>query len=521
MFVITRKKQLANSGLKVGSIASTILKNRDSVHGRMLYASLVDAAREHPHMRSTINKIGMSAISGGFEIEKFGGALYSRNNRQRNTIMRFLFPKDENIDWNFYQSTVSTEAKIYQTTSLYMMGPVAWEILRNPFGKPVGFDLVWGYVEPNYDDNGRFKNPAYIQYLGDRYLESTKWSDPKDIVYYAFPDICGKAWGTPLESLLPRTLPSDIAAQEAYLSLHTLSNAPQHGLWMVSPDVDDDDYDMFVSMLLAQQTGAGNFGRTPIAIRGQVEWIPYARKDDKMPYADGRNFSNDEISQVTGVPATIAGRSVGVDTRSVTQQRWLFHELTTKPVCAMIGSAFRQQVCIREFNAPGWTLVFRHPQLLTQLELVSVARSARQWGLINTNEGRALIGHPPIEEEWADHDYIVPLNMSSVNPSGGEGHDTIPSFDNDIDEERPQQSEQPATERLSMMRIAELGEMERYFLKHTEDAKARYDTIFVSPGMSAQIHRLLSTKINGRPVFEQPERIKDLFESAKEVLKSL
>ena len=530
MYIVSGSKtKVTGGGLKINSGASTILRARDSIHGRILYSSLIDVAREHPHLRSTINKIGMSAVSGGFDIEKFGGDRYRRNNRQRNAILRFLYPQGDAIDWSYYQSGISTESKIYQTAALFLMGPVAWEILRNPFGKAIGFDIIWGYVEPNYDDAGKFKSPAYIQYLGDRYLEASTWKNPRDIVYYAFPDLCGKAWGTPLESLLPRTLPSDVAAQEAYLSLHTMSNAPQHGLWMVSPKVDDDDYDMFVAMLLSQQTGASNFGRTPVAIRGQVEWVPYQRKDDKMPYADGRNFASDEISETTGVPASVAGRTVGIDTRSVTQQRWLFHELTTKPLCALIGSTFRQQVCLREFDAPGWWLAFKHPQLLTQLELVSVARSARQWGLVNTNEGRALIGHPPIEEDWADRDYLMPMNMANANPEGGEGHDLVPTDNTDLpstDSENVGNNQgdigQPMQERLNMMRMAELDGMEEHFLDHYDDSdNGHYDTMFLSPGMSAQLHRSLQQKVAGKTIAKQPDKIKDLFASARELLKTI
>ena len=69
MYIVSGSKtKVTGGGLKINSGASTILRARDSIHGRILYSSLIDVAREHPHLRSTINKIGMSAVSGGFDM---------------------------------------------------------------------------------------------------------------------------------------------------------------------------------------------------------------------------------------------------------------------------------------------------------------------------------------------------------------------------------------------------------------------------------------------------------------------
>jgi hypothetical protein len=121
------------------------------------------------------------------------------------------------------------------------------------------------------------------------------------------------------------------------------------------------------------------------------------------------------------------------------------------------------------------------------------------------------------------------MNMANANPEGGEGHDLVPTDNTDLpstDSENVGNDQgdigQPMQERLNMMRIAELNGMEEHFLDHYDDNdNGHYDTIFLSPGMSAQLHRSLQQKVAGKPIAKQPDKIKDLFASARELLKTI
>lgn len=385
---------------------------------RALHYDIQDAAASHPTLRAAASAFGRSLIGPDLKIIKHPEYGDEATQEQRRDLLEYFSPLPDRPFTNF-KDIFTTSAKLWATAgSSLLFGHTAWETIRNGLGKAIGFDNISGFVQPNIDKEGQFQSPAYTQFAYRGGIVKTKdFDSPEDLVFFAIPDwVAANLWNIDMEALADFSLPSDIYAMLAYLSLHKHLNAPLHGHWEVDADVSDEDFDTFYDLLNTRYTGSEQYAKNPLVVRGSARFVETAHTSDDAPYMDGRNLSQREIDSVTGVPALRRGDASDLNRAGAREIRREFWESTLKPWVRVLEETIWAQVCVREFNARGWWLKFDPPDFMTGIERASVHMRQLQWGVYNPNEIRGQLGEKPRPGGDA---YLVPQNMALVGEQGG------------------------------------------------------------------------------------------------------
>jgi len=366
---------------------------------------LMDAVAVVPFLSASGAVVGRGVVGPGFDIveSELGAGGSERKRRRILDFFNYISPMQSNV-----KDVFSPLAKIYTTAfSFRIFGHAAWEIVRDKAtGSPLGFDVIPGVIKPNVEPDGRFKSPAYVQYLRVGGVESkSEFSSPDDVIFFAVPDYSGGVYMAELLSLAEYTLPSEIYAAVAYRSLHENRDAPYSGFWYTPNDIDDDTFNRFVAMVSSRYTGSKNYGRNPIIMKGEGGFKPVASVKDDAPYVEGRELNRSEIQASTGVPGAKYGIDTNTDLRELRRE---FYESTLRPMMSLLEESIYTNVCVRLFNAPEWRFRFRRPDFTTAIEDASIELRRIQWGQWSPNEARASRGEAP--REGGDY-YLVPQNM--------------------------------------------------------------------------------------------------------------
>lgn len=394
---------------------------------------LMDAVAVVPFLSASGAVVGRGVVGPGFDIveSELGAGGSERKRKRILDFFNYVSPMQTNI-----KDIFSPLAKIYTTAfSFRIFGHAGWEIIREKkTGTPLGFDVIPGVLKPNINPDGSFKRPAYIQYLRVAGIESkSEFNNPEDIVFFAVPDYSGGVYMAELLSLSEYTLPSEIYAAVAYRSLHENRNAPYSGFWYTPSDIDDDTFKRFVAMVNARYTGARDYGRNPIIMKGEGGFKPVSTTKDDAPYIGGRELNRNEIQATTGVPGAKYGIESNSDMRELRRE---FYESTLRPMMSLLEESIYASVCIRLFDAPEWKFKFRRPDFTTAIEDASIELRRIQWGQWSPNEARASRGEPP--RDGGDY-YLVPKNMDIAD--GKPGRPENEPFDEDAGNMEPSEED--------------------------------------------------------------------------------
>lgn len=453
---------------------------------------LMDAAMQVPFLMGSGAVVARGVVGPGFDIVEAELGI-SGSMRKKNKIRDFfnyVSPTQSNI-----KDTFGPLAKIYTTAfSFRLFGHAAWEIVTDKgTGRPLGFDWIPGVVRPNVEPDGTFKRPAYTQFIRSGNTE-TKFDidDPDKIIFFSVPDYAGGIYLAELLALSEYTLPSEIYAALAYRSLHENRDAPYSGFWYTPADIDDDTWERFVSMVQARYTGASNYGRNPIIMKGEGGFKSITPPKEDAPYVGGRELNRKEIQATSGVP----GAKYGVDSDTDLQEmRREFYESTLRPSTALMEEVIYTNVCIRLFDAPEWKVRFRRPDFTTAVEDASIELRRIQWGQWSPNEARASRGEPPRGN--GDY-YLIPKNMDAVMPDGKPGapdNDPVDDSDGDMspsDEDRVPDTQPPEVVESRTIK-EELKKWKRFALRIV--AGKRFEREFVSDVLPKELIEFVSIEL--------------------------
>lgn len=404
------------------------------------YKDLLDAWTYHSWLRAALSVVGRSLMGPGFDIEPVEGFRHSA--LQKKKIWSFLNSYGSG-NWDSIKDYYTPAAKLYVTAILIkLLGRSGWEIIRGENGKAMGYDVIFGQVNPNVDDTGRFKRgePAFTQQFGST---THNFDNSQDIVYFLWPDADGSVTGgTDIESLVELVIPADLYAQSAYRNLHRNQSTPD-GIWITDPGMDDDTYAAVVAQIDAKYQGQDNYGRAFITAKGDVDFKPIAQSRDDAPYLDGREMSRHETSAVTGVPGAKMGLTSEMSRAGLREVQRYFHESTMAPLFRFMEEVLYNQICIREFNAPGWRVKFKPPDFLTGMEKATIAQ--RYWGTGSLSPNEIRRGYLGLDSRDGGDGYYVPANVSggaALSQPGsaaraGADDSGLPTADYVGDEEKP------------------------------------------------------------------------------------
>lgn len=456
---------------------------------------LRDASRTHPWTFATVEAVARSVIGSGWQYIPVEGQESSATQKSLKQLVNFFEFRTRR--WDNIKDFISLPDKMSQTIASYRLyGHAAWEIVRNANGLPIGFDVLSGVVIPLVDKNGYFKSPAFKLIPWDE-KDDAIYYEVDEIVYFQNPGISGTIGGESMyEALSSTSLPADIYASVAYREIFKNSNAPYNGVWELDPSVSDEDFDAFAELLQSRYSGAGNFGRNPLVVRGTAKFNSYAsRSKEDAPYLEGRAFNREEYYAVTGVDGNKLGISEEANKSNIRETRREFHENVLRPIFKKLEDSIYYQVNVRLFGAYGWRLQFNQPDITTALERTTMNMRDAQLGFYTINEIRERNGDKP--REGGDFVYI-PKNMALMyedgtyfDPSNSNIGDDLPDDEagddtpNADDVRAPRDEENPDT----MNALKELRLWRKYHLKALDGKKPMKDFITnsIPPSMSSAI----------------------------------
>ena len=374
-------------------------------------------ANRHTWTRASVMAIGRAAVGGGFGFTKhpiFGKTLSDSaiKSMDKTLLPVYDFFYGAEKDWRYIQDVQTPSSKIlYTMGSLVLYGQVGWEIIRNKTGKAVRYDALPGVIYPNIDENGKFLNPAYF-YRAWNSETVVEYKSPLDIVYFTWPGVDNSVFGnTELDALADTTIPSDLYAAIAYKSHFENMNTPYNGVWVINPATSDEDVNKFLQLLIRRYTGPKNFGRNPLAIRGDVEFKETTSlSEEDAPYLEGRRYNQSEISAVTGVSSAKLGLTDNANRTNYRELRKDFWENTLRPVFNIVEETVYEQVMVREFGIKEFMLRFNNPDFSTELEKSTILSRNVQTGIYSPDEARQELGKSPRNDEWGKR-FVIPQNM--------------------------------------------------------------------------------------------------------------
>lgn len=485
MFIPTKRNV---SGIKAG--IKSVLSSSDRVNDLL---DLQEATYVVPYMMASGAVVSRGVIGPGFDIVP--AELGSEGNSvKREQIIRF-FNYMPSVIGNF-KDLLGPLAKLYTTAFMYrMFGHAAWQIVYEDGNDlPVGFDLIPGIVKPNTHADGRFKTPAYTQYLrAGSVVTKTEFANASNIVYFCVPDFRADLWLAEPLALSDYSLPSEIYAARAYKSLHENRNAPLSGIWYVPSDIDDDTFDRFVAEVEARYTGSSNYGKNPIIMRGEGGFKSLSLPREDAPYIEGRELNRKEVAAASGVP----GPKYGTDLESTSatalgEIRLEFYESTLRPVMQLIEEAIYGQIIVRVFNAPEWRFKFNRPDFTTAVEDASIELRRIQWGQWSPNEARASRGEAPRED--GDY-YLQPLNMI-VQGDGTPGPPDDDAVDDDQGDMKPGDEDSvPGTDQPVIVEglVDELRKWRKFELRVAKGD--RYKRAFVTENVPGDLYDFIRQQV--------------------------
>ena len=430
---------------------------------KTIYQDLNDAQQVHAWLRATVTAFGRSIIGPGMVIARDAHYGDEGTDEERDLLYDFYNGIDGR-DFKNISDWYPFSAKLYRTAGQFrLFGFAAWELRRNGFDEVVSYDVVPGFVWPNCEEDGTFKDPPFMQYLGASKVVPIEL-DPDDIVFFMNPDFGTRLFTTDFEALSEYVLPTDIYLSLAMRSLLENWRTPM-GFVSLDEHAMQEDVDNLTRRLDVLYRGAANYGKSAVVVRGDVEFKTLAPPVSDLPFRDGHNVMKDEVEGISGVHGGKLGRTEELSRSNLREIRRDYWETTHLPTVKLLADQMYVLIHQRVFGIRAWRPVFKSPDFLNQVEKATVGMRGRQWGALNTNEFRAFVyDYPPIDEEWANTDYLMPTNMATRGDSPApEGEE--PVGEPNTDSEPPVRGDTNNTEDIRSLAINEMRAYARFRLK--------------------------------------------------------
>jgi hypothetical protein len=452
---------------------------------RVTHFDLNDSHQIHSWLRATSAAFGRSIIGPGMDLMPDPWSGENATHEERDLLYGF-YNGISGRDFRNISDWYPASAKIYRTAGQFrLFGQATWELRVNGFGEVVSYDVIPGFIWPNCNPDGTFKDPPFQQYV--TYDQMTPLElDPDRLVMFMQPDFGSRLFTTDFESLAEYVLPTDI-----YLNLAMRSSLENHrtpfGIFSIGEHSTQDEVDRFSTRLDALYRGAANYGKSAVVVRGDTDFKTVSPPLSELPFRDGHASMQDEIEGVAGVNGAKLGRTSEVNRSNLKEIRRDYWETTHQPVVTMLADQMYLLIHQRIFGIDSWRPVFKSPDFLTQVEKATVAMRGRQWSALSTNEFRKFVYDlPPVEEEWASTDYLWPKNMGlagdpatfapAVKPGGGSNE--IPDEEEPVDEpstdsDAPERGDTDNTEDARRAAISEMRAYARFCLNRFENPHSR------------------------------------------------
>src|SRR5690606_10785322 len=123
---------------------------------------------KYPWLNASINHIAKNIAGYGYSLTpsdistKFQKSKYDSQVKQIDGFLTNAYSKKR---WENVKDVVTFTEKIRLTvTYLILFGYAGWEVIKDGRNSPSGFDFINGVVLPHTNEEGDFKDPAFLSY---------------------------------------------------------------------------------------------------------------------------------------------------------------------------------------------------------------------------------------------------------------------------------------------------------------------------------------------------------------------
>lgn len=301
-------------------------------------------------------------------------------------ILRMLSaPNPHDIGANFVGLT---------RTFLELTGNAYWLIVKDQAGTPINlYALDSSRMEPIPDPVVKVKGYSY--HLLDGQVQNY---DPSEIVHLKYPNPNNPMMGVGRIEAARRAITLDIQAEEFNTAFFT-NNAIPSALLVPEEPLSNTQLNRVRRMLQREFKGVQNqHGIGIIGANMKLEKIGINAKD--MEFLKQQSFSRDKIGSMFHVPPVYMGNFSEASYANADAQRKMLWEANHIPWLIWFCQYLNHMLVPR--IDPEVVVTFDRSFIIPLVEsfktLTKSLSDLRQSGYITTNEGRALIGMPPLEE---------------------------------------------------------------------------------------------------------------------------
>lgn len=489
----------------------TSIENNDILYRYIMFKDIMDTLKADGYFKASIDTIANSGVGAGWSVDKHKDFFSNATDNNKKKLVEFYNYSSsswDNIkDFYGFPSKISA-ALIY----LRFFGQAAFQILKDEQDNPLGFEFIYGFIYPNVDSDGRFKDPNFIHVSLEDGKNLTNYSKD-EIVFIINPDIAGRPYGDMLvESISQYSLPLDIYLQSAALSYLQKSRLPP-AIWEVPEGIGDDEFDELADYIEEQYEGTDNIGRVPLVVSGEIKVKRLESFPSDIPYLEARVATRQEILTVIGTSAAKMGLS---DDSLTKEDRKEFFETTMIPLFKYIEDGFTRQIHNRLFNIKDWVFAFGRLDFLDSVERATVHMRYSQQGALSPNEIRSEIGKGPRADGKGD-EYVDPnINKPQENQgSPPEGREDRPDAPEETGEPTLDDQDPPRGDRRSLI-IDELSSLQRFIINRWDSKRESLVDFFWNVDDSVKIvnlvHIIVSSSETKEEFIEKMEKLRrDIF----------
>lgn len=467
-----KSKSTVNKALSEDSLSKrarsllAVIENNDVLHRYILFSDIMDTLKVDGFFKASIDRLANSGVGAGWSIDKHVDFFTTANDKNRKKLDSFY--NYSSSEWDNVKDFYGAPSKIAAALIyLRFFGQAAFHILKDESGKPLGFEFIYGFVYPNVDKEGKFKEPDFVQIsLETKDVVAEYASD--EIIFIVNPDITGRPYGDMLvESLSQYALPLDIYLQSAAISYIQKSRMPP-AIWEVPEGIGDDEFDELADYIEDQYEGPDNIGKVPLVVSGEITVKRLESFPKDIPYLEARKQTREEIFTVIGTSA----RKLGLTEEGLEKEdRREFFEATMIPLFRYVEDGFTKQIHNRLFSIKDWVFRFGRLDFLDSVERATVHMRYIQTGVYSPNDVRSELGHGPRDDDMGDV-YVDPRARNSQENQGSppEGREDRPDKPSDTGEPTIDDQDPPRGDRRYLV-IDELSAFQRYRLNRWNSSR--------------------------------------------------
>jgi HK97 family phage portal protein len=344
------------------------------------WATYTRMYKQHPIVRSVIDKIARTAVASGFQFIPRDRAK-ALNEGAANKVQEIMQRSN----------SVALLRETYRDLLIY--GDAYWYL--TPARNGVPFQMI--RVSPSQVNivitNLTREVTSYI--VRDAKNGTETQYDPAEFVHFRFADPDNDLYGlSPLESLIS-TVAQDLFAQtynEAFFA-----NSAQTGIVFNMRNASKEEVERNREFLKKEYTSAAN-AHKPLLLEGDVDVSKSVSSPAEMQFIEGRKQLTMEILAVFDLPYTkLGGTSESANRSQSSENDKTFRSETIKPLQSVVEEVINEQLLYVIFNIKD--TLFQHAEVDFRDESAQMDMYIKglSHGIYTINYVRNKLGLPPIE----------------------------------------------------------------------------------------------------------------------------